>query len=108
MGTRGTLWHFQLLWHLVKMETGATTSGILDANRRGGSFTGPALWSGNLDIYAKPSGGNGSHLDMLHGSPFSMGIASEKENAYWVFDGYNQHIVRYDFGGDHGPGNADS
>lgn len=29
----------------------------------------------------------GSHLDMLHESPLCMGIAWEKENAYWVFDG---------------------
>ena len=106
----GNSWHFMALpTALAFSENGdwATTSGILDANRRGGSFTGPALWSGNLSIYAKPSGGNGSHLDMLHGSPYSMGIASERNNAYWVFDGYNNHICRYDFGSDHGPGNAD-
>lgn len=103
-------WHFMAFPTAIAFsENGdwANSTGILDANRRGGSFTGPALWSGDLDVYAKPSGGNGSHLDMLHGSPYSMGIASEKDNAYWVFDGYNKHIVRYDFGGDHGPGNAD-
>jgi hypothetical protein len=106
----GNSWHFMALpTALAFSENGdwATTTGILDANRRGGSFTGPALWSGNLDVYAKPSGGNGSHLDMLHGSPYCMGIASEQDNAYWIFDGYNKHICRYDFGGDHGPGNAD-
>jgi len=106
----GNSWHFMALpTALAFSETGdwATTSGILDANRQGGSFTGPTLWSGDLDIYARPSGGNGSHLDMLHGSPYSMGIASEKANVYWVFDGYNKHICRYDFSGDHGAGNAD-
>jgi hypothetical protein len=103
-------WHFMAFpTALAFSENGdwATSTGILDANRNGGSFTGPALWSGDLDVYAKPSGGNGSHLDMLHGSPYSMGIASESKNAYWVFDGYNKHICRYDFGSDHGPGNAD-
>jgi hypothetical protein len=103
-------WHFMALpTALAFSENGdwATSSGILDANRAGGTFTGPALWSGDLSIYAKPSGGNGSHLDMLHGSPYSMGIASENATAFWVFDGYNKHIVRYDFWNDHGPGNAD-
>ncbi len=85
----------------------ATTANILDANRNGGSFTGPSLWSGDLSIYAMPSGGNGSHLDMLHGSPYSMGIAAEKDNIFWVYDGFNEHLVRYDFAADHGPGNSD-
>ncbi|MBT8327150.1 MAG: hypothetical protein KJP21_05470 [Bacteroidia bacterium] len=106
----GNAWHFMAYPTALSFsETGdwATSTGILDANRQGGTFTGPSLWSGDLSIYAKPSGGNGSHLDMLHGSPYSMGITSEQGNAYWVFDGYNQHIARYDFSGDHGPGNAD-
>jgi hypothetical protein len=55
----------------------------------------------------QPSGGNGSHLDMLHGSPFSMGIAHEVDNVFWVCDDWNKDIVRYDFVGDHGPGNDD-
>jgi hypothetical protein len=103
-------WHFMALPTALAFSNNgdwATTTGILDANRKGGSFTGPALWSGDLNIYARPSGGNGSHLDMLHGSPYCMGIASEHENVYWVYDGYNRHICRYDFGGDHGPGNSD-
>ncbi len=36
-----------------------------------------------------------------------MGIAHEVGNAFWVFDANNNDIVRYDFGEDHGPGNAD-
>lgn len=85
----------------------ATSANILDANHNNGTFTGPTLWSGNLNIYAKPSGGNGSHLDMLHASPYCMGIENEKDNVFWVFDGYNGHPVRYDFVADHGPGNDD-
>lgn len=46
----------------------------------------------------------GSHIDMLHQSPNCMGIAHEAGNAYWVFDGHNGHLVRYDFAVDHGPG----
>lgn len=103
-------------WHFMSLPTGiafsenfnfATSPGVKDANHNNGTFTGPALWSSDEEIYAQPSGGNGSHLDMLHGSPYSMGIASEGENSFWVFDGWNETIVRYDFGGDHGPGNDD-
>jgi|GEM_PF-396847 len=103
-------------WHFMSLPTGiafsenfnfATSPGVKDANHNNGTFTGPALWSSDPDIYAQPSGGNGSHLDMLHGSPYSMGIASEGENAFWAFDGWNETIVRYDFRGDHGPGNDD-
>src|SRR5690606_37169917 len=82
--------------------------GIRDANHTAnGTFTGPTLWSSHPDINAQPCGGDGSHLDMLHGSPYSMGIAHEADNIYWVFDGYNEHIVQYDFNEDHGPGNDD-
>lgn len=104
-------------WHFMSMSTGiamgangnfGTSPGIYDANHNGGlPFTGPALWSSDLSIYAQPSGGNGSHLDMLHESPECQGIAWETGNAYWVFDGYNEDIVRYDFADDHGPGNDD-
>ncbi len=85
----------------------ATSPNILDANYGSGTFTGPTLWSSDLNIYAKPSGGNGSHMDMLHGSPFSMGIEAERDNIYWLYDSYHQHIVRYDFAKDHGPGMDD-
>lgn len=104
-------------WHFMAFPSGmafsptngnwATTANIVDANRSGGSFTGPTLWSGNMDVYAMESGGNGSHLDMLHGSPLSKGIAAEKDNIFWVYDGYYGHLVRYDFVADHGPGNDD-
>jgi hypothetical protein len=107
----GNSWHFMALPSSLSFSkensNWATGAEILDANRRGGSFTGPSLWSSDMNIYAKPSGGNGSHLDMLHGSPFSMGIESDKDNAFWVFDGYNKHLCWYDFANDHGPGNSD-
>jgi sugar lactone lactonase YvrE len=44
---------------------------------------------------------------MLHQSPLCMGIAWDTGNVYWVFDGLNGHIVRYDFMSDHGPGGSD-
>ncbi|MBS3912986.1 MAG: hypothetical protein KG003_00650 [Bacteroidetes bacterium] len=103
-------WHFMSLPSAISFSsTGnwATTANVLDANHSGGTYTGPTLWSGDLNIYAKYAGPgtNGSHLDMLHGSPYSMGIESEFSNVYWLLDGYNEEIVRYDFVGDHGPGN---
>lgn len=107
----GNSWHFMAFPSGIAFSpnynTWATTANIQDANRRGGSFTGPSLWSGDMNVYAMPSGGNGSHLDMLHGSPYSMGIAAQENNIFWVYDGYNGHLVRYDFVDDHGPGNDD-
>ncbi|HEY0134561.1 MAG TPA: hypothetical protein VGB85_10785, partial [Nannocystis sp.] len=76
-------------------------------------FMGPALWSADLDIFAKvhqevpPNPLEGSHLDMLHQSPLCMGIAHDTANVYWIFDGKNSDIVRYDFQTDHGPGGGD-
>lgn len=103
-------------WHFMSLPTGiafgenenfANSPGVYDANHDAGTpFTGPALWSSDPAIYAQPSGGNGSHLDMLHESPECQGIAHEKDNVYWVFDGYGDDIVRYDFAEDHGPGNS--
>lgn len=76
-------------------------------------FMGPALWPADLEIFAKvgqafpPEGIEGSHLDMLHQSPWCMGIAHEAGNAFWAFDGLDGNIVRYDFADDHGPGGGD-
>lgn len=78
-------------------------------------FMGPALWTSNLDIFAEvfqdPFGTIlGSHMDMLHQSPNCMGIAYDGGvgmNGYWVFDGFNGHLVYYDFAEDHGPGADD-
>lgn len=71
-------------------------------------FMGPVLWSADLDIFAEENpNGLGSHLDMLHQSPLCVGIAWERENVYWVFDGYHDAIVRYDFEEDHDVGNDD-
>ncbi|MFT4545683.1 MAG: hypothetical protein ACI9UR_002416 [Bacteroidia bacterium] len=102
-------------YHFMSLPTGiafgenqnfGTSAGVYDANHNGGTpFTGPTLWSSDPAVYAQPSGGNGSHLDMLHESPRSQGIAHEKDNVYWVFDGNGFDIVRYDFAADHGPGN---
>lgn len=104
----GNAWHFMSLPSGLAFSTNgnwASSANVLDANHGNGKYTGPALWSSDLSIFAQPSGGNGSHLDMVHQSPYTMGIAAEKDNVFWVFDGYYKNIVRYDFAADHGPGN---
>ncbi len=106
----GNAWHFMALPSAIAFSDNGnfgTTANIQDANRQGGTFTGPSLWSSDMNIYARPSGGNGSHLDMLHGSPFGMGMASESGNKFWVYDSYHSELVMYDFVDDHGPGNDD-
>lgn len=76
-------------------------------------FMGPTLWDADLDVFAAVGQTDdwqtqeGSHLDMLHQSPWCMGIAHDHDNAYWAFDGLNSRIVYYDFHDDHGPGGAD-
>lgn len=90
----------------------ASAQGVTDANFRGGMFTGPSLWPSDMDIYTKvgkPASAeyNGSHLDMVHQSPMGMGIAHEKDNIYWVFDGFHSTIVQYDFANPHYPGGDD-
>ena len=76
-------------------------------------FMGPVLWSTDLRIHCSvnqvedPNGLNGSHLDMLHQSPLCMGVTHHQGNAFFVADGHNGHIVRYDFQTPHVPGGDD-
>jgi len=53
------------------------------------------------------AGQNGTHIDMLHESPFCMGIAYERDNAYWVFNGQLGALDRYDFHAPHVVGGED-
>lgn len=109
--TDGNAWHFMSLPTAIafsRNENFATSPGVYDANHDGGlPFTGPTLWDSDPAVYAQPSGGNGSHIDMLHESPYSMGIAWEKDNKFWVNCGDHNEIMSYDFQQDHGPGNSD-
>jgi hypothetical protein len=89
-------------------ESRNTYNGQADAN----DFMGPTLWPADFDVYAHSNPEAvaglgfdlGSHLDMLHESPLCMGIAWEKDNVYWTFDGLTGSISRYDFMQDHGVG----
>ncbi|WP_437975201.1 hypothetical protein WMF11_45405 [Sorangium sp. So ce295] len=85
------------------------TFGVCGDNDNGGNyFMGPSLFSSDLSIFATETpDGLGSHLDMLHSSSFCKGIAHEQANVYWVFNGNDKALDRYDFAHDHGPGHDD-
>ena len=103
--------------HFMSLPTGiafgdngnfSTSPGIWDANQNQATttpFTGITLWSSDPAIYAlNLFGPLGSHLDMLHVTPKSQGIAHERWNRFWAVDGHSQDVVMHDFRSDHGPG----
>ena len=106
-------------WHFMRRPTGiafgpndtfATCGEARTDNYEDDTFdyAGPVLWSSDPDIFAvEIPGKNGSHLDMLHDSPFCMGIAHETDNAYWVFNGQDSSLDRYDFHSPHEIGGED-
>ncbi len=110
----GNAWHFMAMASAIAFGDSlwVTSADILDANRQSGKYTGPTLWPGNLSIYGivgNPSTQfvNGSHLDMIHQSPYSKGVAFERDLVYWVMDGYEGNLKRYDFVQPHQPGGED-
>lgn len=71
-------------------------------------FIGPTLWSSDPKIFGiQPAGKNGSHIDMLHATPFCVGIAHEAANVYWLFNGQVGSLDRYDFHAPHEVGGED-
>lgn len=72
-------------------------------------YAGPVLWSSSPDIFGvEPTAGqNGTHMDMLHETPYCMGIAHESANAYWVVNGNVGSLDRYDFHAPHQIGGED-
>lgn len=91
----------------VSDEWGQTWATCGDGNNGGNYFMGPTLYSAELNIF----GGNntqtnlGSHLDMLHSTPFCKGITwAGTGNQFFVFNSFNKSVDFYDFKKDHGPG----
>lgn len=83
-------------------------------NERGGGdgsarmFMGPALFDTDPTILGvRTSGGLGSHVDMLHNTPLCRGIAHEKANIFWVFNGLDHSLDKYNFNEPHEPGGDD-
>lgn len=71
------------------------------------AFIGPTLWTADPSIYGGPARmdwENGSHLDMVHSTPYCMGIVYDTGNVYWTFNGESGTIDRYDFNLPHVPG----
>ncbi|HET9957694.1 MAG TPA: hypothetical protein VFQ61_24520 [Polyangiaceae bacterium] len=72
-------------------------------------YSGPTLWSSDPSIFgATPQADqNGTHLDMLHSTPYCMGIEHERGNIYFTFNGKLGAIDRYDFKEPHQIGGED-
>jgi hypothetical protein len=74
-------------------------------------FAGPVLWSADPAIFGAPpppdAPTHSTHIDMLHESPFCMGVAHDHDNVYWAFNGDAGSLDRYDFHMPHAPGGDD-
>ncbi len=74
-------------------------------------FMGPTLWSSDTAVFASRYQDEqrrlASHLDMLHQSPWCLGIAHDSANIYWVLDAKYPGISRYDFRDPHEVGGTD-
>ena len=93
---------------VVSPEWGQRFAVCGDSDNGGNDFMGPATFPADLELFAKQtSDGLGSHLDMLHSTSFCRGIAHVEENAFFVFNSDKQSLDRYDFHGDHAPGEDD-
>jgi hypothetical protein len=108
----GNSWHFMRVASGLAFADDNTFATVGEA--RTGNFTdeplnyaGPTWWSADPAIFAQDFMLNGSHLDMVHGTPFGMGIAHQRDHVFWCFNGYNSSIDRYDFHEPHEPGGAD-
>ncbi len=104
----GNAWHFMSLPSGIAFsENGnfATSPDVKDANHGNGHYTGPSLW--DPAVYDVPNDGNGSHVDMLHQSPYAMGICSDHDNVFWVNNGYDDVLDYYDFQIPHESGGED-
>lgn len=104
--------HFMNAPPAIAMAGSVTNWGQLwgtcgDNDNGGNYFMGPTLYSAELNIFGgmNQQTGLGSHLDMLHATPFCRGIAwAGTGNQYFVFNAMNKSIDFYDFVVDHGPG----
>jgi DNA-binding beta-propeller fold protein YncE len=94
--------HFLRMGSAIAFGDNGLWANSNESDNGGDMFMGPALWPSDSTIYAKVHQNDnmlGSHCDMLHQSSWAMGIAHEKDNVYWIFDGYSKqnNICKYDF-----------
>lgn len=103
MGVDGA-WPWGLLW----ATCGDNDNSQNDPRREPNYFMGPALFTTDMEIFAKQtSGGLGSHVDMLHNTSFCRGVAHVEENIYFAFNGELGSIEKYNFNEPHDPGADD-
>lgn len=108
----GNSWHFMRLTTTLAFaddDTFATIGEDRTANPHDSvvDYMGPTLWSSDPSVFAVDFGRNGSHLDMLHASPYGMGIAHQSGHVFFVFNGHAGAIDAYDFKAPHEPGGED-
>lgn len=108
----GNSWHFmRQTTALAFSESGtfATIGEDRTANTHDSpvDYMGPTLWSSDPEVFAVDFGRNGSHLDMLHATPYGMGIAHQKGHRFFVFNGQIGAVDAYDFKEPHEPGGED-
>lgn len=72
-------------------------------------FMGPVLWPGSVQDFVTidPTDASKVHLDMMHDTPWCMGIAAAGGNTYFTFNGVKGTIDWYDFGKPHENGGSD-
>lgn len=64
----------------------------------GNYFMGPTRWTADRKFF---NSSTESHLDMVHHTPWCMGIAWEKDAVYWAFNGHAGSLDKTDFGMPH-------
>ena len=110
----GNAWHFMRRPTAVAWGDGelfASCGEARTANYEDGKldYAGPTLWSSDPAIFGvEPTlEQNGTHLDMLHQTPYCMGLAHESANAFWAFNGLDGSLDRVDFHAPHVIGGED-
>jgi hypothetical protein len=108
-------WHFMrrpssIAWGAGELFATCGEARTANYENEEASFNGPVLWTSDPAIFGTSGAGtetNSTHIDMLHASPYCMGIAHERDNVYWTFNGEAGSLDRYDFHVPHEPGADD-
>ena len=108
----GNAWHFMRVASAIAFGEDDTFTTV--GEHRTGNFTdgatdfmGPTWWSSDPDVFAVDFNRNGSHLDMLHGTPYGMGVAHQEGTVYWAYNGNRGSLDRYVWNTPHVPGGDD-
>ncbi len=108
---------YHFMWRTMGIAMGTNGAFATAQNGEPGNndlnymFMGPTLWSADTAVFASRYQEDdrklASHLDMLHQSPWGLGIAHDTANVYWVLDAKYKDICRYDFRDPHEVGGTD-